>query len=211
MQPNFRVNNQGASPKRTFTEQARRAQIVAATIDVLAQRGYVHTSFARIAERAGIAAGLISYHFENKEDLTNEVYQSIYADRVAHLQESIVGVTTATEQLRVALTSDLTYMGTQPKLFRALLEVLFSQRNAQGLPKYMRDVDAPILGTLVGILRAGQRDGEFGDFDAYNLALALDGARDQFLAQLPTRPSLDREAFTKTLVALALQAVKKDP
>ncbi|MQA95092.1 MAG: TetR family transcriptional regulator [Streptosporangiales bacterium] len=37
----------------TFTTTARRAQIVAATIDTLAELGYGQTTFARIAERAG--------------------------------------------------------------------------------------------------------------------------------------------------------------
>jgi hypothetical protein len=73
----------------------------------------------------------------------------------------------------------------------------------------MKDVDPPLLSILLGILKEGQQNGEFGDFDAYNLALALDGARDQFLAQLPTRPSLDLTAFTRTLVRAALQSVKE--
>jgi AcrR family transcriptional regulator len=208
MQPNITGNNQNAR-ERTFTERARRKQIVAATIEVLAERGYVNTSFARIAERAGINAGLISYHFKNKDDLTNEVYQSIYQARLEHLQERIAHARTATEKLRLALEADLSYMGTQPKLFRALIEVLFSQRNEQGLPKYMKDVDSPLLSLLLGILKEGQHNGEFGDFDAYNLALVLEGARDQFLAQLPTRPSLDLTAFIRMLVRVALQSVKE--
>jgi AcrR family transcriptional regulator len=55
---------------RTFTESARRAQIVAAAIDVIADGGYASASFAAIARRAGLSStGLISYHFASKEIL----------------------------------------------------------------------------------------------------------------------------------------------
>ena len=54
---------------RTFIETARRAQIVAAAIDTIADVGYAQASFARIAERLGISRGLISYHFTGKDEI----------------------------------------------------------------------------------------------------------------------------------------------
>src|SRR6202453_4771003 len=51
-----------AAAERTFIETARRAQIVAAAIDTIAELGYAQASFARIADRVGISRGLISYH-----------------------------------------------------------------------------------------------------------------------------------------------------
>ena len=51
---------------RTFTETARRAQIVAAAIDTIAELGYGQASMARIAERVGITKGVIAYHFDGK-------------------------------------------------------------------------------------------------------------------------------------------------
>ena len=38
-------------------------------IEVLAELGYAQTSFARIAERAGISKSVISYHFAGKDEL----------------------------------------------------------------------------------------------------------------------------------------------
>ncbi len=43
----------GQESTRTFTETARRAQIVAAAIDTIAELGYGQASLARIAETAG--------------------------------------------------------------------------------------------------------------------------------------------------------------
>lgn len=53
----------------SFIEQARQAQIIQATIEVLAEQGYGAASFARIARRASISPALISYHFDTKDSL----------------------------------------------------------------------------------------------------------------------------------------------
>jgi AcrR family transcriptional regulator len=56
--------------RRSVTTLARRAPIVAATIEVLAETGYRDASFARIAEHAGLSSTrLISYHFAGKDEL----------------------------------------------------------------------------------------------------------------------------------------------
>ncbi len=48
---------QGARPaRRTFTETARRAQIVTAAIDTIAELGFARASFAQIARRPGCPA-----------------------------------------------------------------------------------------------------------------------------------------------------------
>jgi AcrR family transcriptional regulator len=44
------------APGRTVTETARRAQIVRAAIDTIAQLGYRNASFAQIARRAGLSS-----------------------------------------------------------------------------------------------------------------------------------------------------------
>jgi Bacterial regulatory proteins, tetR family len=57
-------------PERTFIEAARRNQIVAAAIDTIAEVGYARASFARIAARAGISPGLISYLYRFRTHYT---------------------------------------------------------------------------------------------------------------------------------------------
>lgn len=47
----------------------RRPQIIHAALQVLAERGYAHTSMKQIAESAGIAPGLLTYYFPTKQEL----------------------------------------------------------------------------------------------------------------------------------------------
>lgn len=52
---------------RPSNTDARRAQIVDGLLTVMADVGYEHATIAAIARAAGIASGLVHYHFENKQ------------------------------------------------------------------------------------------------------------------------------------------------
>ncbi|MGH2551254.1 MAG: TetR/AcrR family transcriptional regulator, partial [Thermomicrobiales bacterium] len=46
----------------SFTRTARKAQIVACAIDVIAEVGYQQASIRKIADRVGIAMSAVLYH-----------------------------------------------------------------------------------------------------------------------------------------------------
>jgi len=197
--------------QKSFIEQARRAQIVEATIQVLATHGYANTSFSRIAKQAGISASLISYHFKNKEELTEVVYTTITEQRAAHVAQYVDAATTAAEKLRAMLEADLAYMGTQPELFQALVEILFVARSKTDTTSHRGDEVHGGFMPIADILKAGQASGEFGNFDAFNLAIIIDSARDGFLGQLAAYPQFDLEQFTNTLITSTMKLIKKEP
>lgn len=207
MQSNSNTGNQHLSKKRTFIEEARRTQIIEATIDVLAEHGYINTSFARIATQADISASLISYHFKDKDELTKEVYKSLETARSQYVKDRLASATTYTEKLHIALESDIANMSTNPKRYRALLELVFGKRNERGSLVYTEGTENTLFLTHLYILEAGQKNGEFGKFDAYNLAMIIEGARDAFLAQLPLKPRLHTETFITDLIALVFNTV----
>jgi TetR/AcrR family transcriptional regulator, transcriptional repressor of bet genes len=55
-------------PRKSNTAD-RRAEIVAATLKVLAANGYERTTIQEIAKQANLTAGLIHYHFEDKREI----------------------------------------------------------------------------------------------------------------------------------------------
>lgn len=54
---------------RPSNTEERRAQIVEALAAVMAGVGYEHATIAAIAKRAGLAPGLVHYHFTDKEEI----------------------------------------------------------------------------------------------------------------------------------------------
>lgn len=68
-----------ALPAREETEEARRRQLIEVTIDSLAEVGYVGSTLANIAGRAGISAGLVAHYFGDKDGLFEASFRSLSA------------------------------------------------------------------------------------------------------------------------------------
>lgn len=66
--------SQSAAPPapRTQSRDARRSQLIEATIESLAERGFSRTTVTDVAARAGISHGLVLFHFQSKENLLAE-------------------------------------------------------------------------------------------------------------------------------------------
>jgi AcrR family transcriptional regulator len=58
-----------AVPGRKASKDVRRQQLIEATIQVLAKRGYASLTVAEVAKAAGLSVGIINFHFESKEKL----------------------------------------------------------------------------------------------------------------------------------------------
>jgi TetR/AcrR family transcriptional repressor of bet genes len=55
-----------------MSRAARRVQLIEATIETIAQRGYARTTLTDVARQAGLSHGLVNFHFETKEKLLSE-------------------------------------------------------------------------------------------------------------------------------------------
>lgn len=179
--------------RRTFTENARRAQIVAAAIAVIADHGYAAASFTRIAQQAGLSStGMISYHFANKDDLIGEVLTE--ATTVAHnfISPRMEAATGYRAKLRARLESNMELVRAHPAHVRALMEI------AQNAPKTPDFVDER-FGLFTRHLRGGQEAGEFGSFNADAMAVAVIGAIDAMVIGLVLHPDVDATEFGREL------------
>ncbi|MEW2452187.1 TetR family transcriptional regulator [Streptomyces parvulus] len=161
----------------TFTQEARRAQIVEATIETLAAVGYTRTSFTAICRRANLSStGLISYHFTGKPQLLWEVTRTIVEKEDTLRTVRVERETTHSGRLRAYIASHFDFMASHPTDARALTEIagLVRERPARGLDDIARS--ALSVERLVSLLEAGCRAGEFRIPDPQVLALAVQGA-----------------------------------
>src|ERR1700678_3434988 len=109
--------------ERTFIETARRAQIVAAAIDTIAELGYAQASFARIADRVGISRGLISYHFAGKDDLIKQVVIDVLEAGRAYIVARVFAQSTGPAMLRAYIESKLAFMREQRNYIVVVVEI----------------------------------------------------------------------------------------
>ena len=102
-----RVQRESGKPPRTASKDVRRHQLIEATIDSLAKRGYAETTMADVADGAGLSRGIVNFHFESKEKLLVATLQYMSDEYAAHWRASFdeAGDVPA-DRLRALVTAD---------------------------------------------------------------------------------------------------------
>lgn len=194
-----------ATTRTRFTEEARRAQIVAAAIETIADLGYANASFAQIARRAGLSStGLISYHFDGKGDLMSQVAQDVFGSIARHMAERMAGVRSAAQALETYVRGNVQFIAGHRRQMKAVLEIFMNG----GVP-YEPGTELVVLSPVEEILRGGQEAGEFRDFDPQVLAAIIQRSIDGLPFMLETRPDLDLDAYADELATTFALATRR--
>ena len=207
----MRPENKAAGQKATsFIEEARRAQIIENAIETFGELGYANTSLARIAERAGISKGVISYHFAGKSELIEQIVDHVYRDITRFVLPRVEEETTATGALRAGIRSVAEYMRGHRAQLLALGEIFNNVRTADGRRRYGVAFNEPIHEARAEMFRRGQQNGELRSFDPRVMAVTVQAAIDAMFAYWVAHPDHDLEAHADELADLFEHATRAE-
>ncbi|MFC5835908.1 TetR/AcrR family transcriptional regulator [Nonomuraea insulae] len=191
----------------SVTNTARRAQIIRAAIDTIAELGYEKASFARITERAGLSSPrLISYHFAGKQDLIMAIVEDVYRAGAQFMIDRMEEQGTAAGRLQVYVETNLEFLRDHPKEITALTELGSHLRNTSGEAYTSAEHQEPGVRGLEELLREGQRAGEFRDFDTRSMAVMIRSAIEAAASRLNGPYAIDIGAYTREVVTAFLAA-----
>ncbi|WP_328917498.1 MULTISPECIES: TetR/AcrR family transcriptional regulator [unclassified Streptomyces] len=199
----------GRRDRSSFTETGRRAQIVAATIDVIAEVGYHRASFAKIAERAGLSStGMISYHFDGRDDLMREVVAEVLRLADGYIRPRIEAHESYAGRLRASIEGNLDLLAEYPNHLAAVVEILGNLRGGDpGMVAFLDTTEAN-LAVQVEQIRKAQRAGEFRDFDPWVMVRAIRAAIDDVVRRATHDSDLDVRAAGRELADLFDRATR---
>jgi AcrR family transcriptional regulator len=202
------------SSERTFTDTARRTQIILAAIEVIAEIGYAKSSIRKIAERVGVAMSVVLYHFANKDELVREIINHAWAQAIDAIAPALELERTAGGKLRAFILANADFIRSNRLQYAAVLDIGLGYRTADGelidrleLPPELVAGIAKL--DLATILRQGQDEGEFGEFDADRTAIAITGALNAAVLHLVRDPAFDMDGYGEELVALFDRATRR--
>ncbi|MDX8036101.1 TetR/AcrR family transcriptional regulator [Lentzea sp. BCCO 10_0856] len=206
MQPENESSGQG---RRSFIEQARRGQIVAATIETIAEIGYAKASFVQIARRAGISPGLITYHFAKREELMKQVMLTVHDSMEQALSSRAEGSESYRGALRGLIEGFVHYCAEHPAELVAISQIAAAARDAEAARAWSEEQNASTLTELEDMFREGQELGEFRDFAPRVMAVSVIAAMEATPAELWARPDTDVTQYAKELADLFELAVRR--
>jgi AcrR family transcriptional regulator len=197
----------------TFTEVARREQIVGCAIEVIADLGYPQASIRKIAERVGVAMSVVLYHFATKDDLVEAVIEEMYRSALAVLTPAVDGEPTATGKLNAYIRASLQYFDTRRVHLVALAELASGYRprsgrrfDELGLSDDLREQLAAL--DPAAIFRLGQRNREFRKFAVDSMAIALRAVVNATAEQVMRDPDFDVRRYGEDLLETFGRAVQ---
>ncbi|MGO4613230.1 TetR/AcrR family transcriptional regulator [Nocardia sp. 2YAB30] len=206
----MRPENRPTGQKLSFIEEARRRQIIASAVEVISEVGYGNASLARIAEHAGISKGVISYHFEGKDDLMTQLVIQLYVSAAQYIAPRVAAAVGPRDRLLAYIESNLAFIDTNTKYVAALIDVVTNLRDAEGHPRFASaDGERDIIVPLVDIMSEGQRIGEFGEFDPLLMAKSIRDAIDGAAARAVREPGFEMDAYSAHIARLFDLATRK--
>lgn len=204
--------------ERTFTEQARRRQIVECAIEVIAARGFAQASIARIAQRAGVAKSVVLYHFASKDDLVAAIVAQVMAEGARSIAPAVSAEAGAAGRLAAYIRANCAYLDAHRTASVAMVEIMTGFRTADGLrldQAAARSAGArPPSGDMalldpVHIFELGVDSGEFGELSPAHMKNALRGALDGAVAEIARDESYDVIGYGEVLVTVFERATRR--
>lgn len=202
--------NQGLGEQKrlSLASRARRDQILQAAAEVVAEVGYANASTARIAERAGISKGVITYHFDSKDEIMRLIALRLFGRCSDEVNRCISAVTTESEQVHAWIRGELEFFATHRTESIAMTDIMANHRD----PDFFRAFDHEVADEtrrLAAILVRGQQQSEFRAFDAESVAHIILRCKDGVLDSLTHNPDHDVNEHIETLLDFIDHAITK--
>ncbi|ROO87651.1 TetR family transcriptional regulator [Actinocorallia herbida] len=198
--------------RRRLSDEVRRAQIIEATVAVIAELGYENTSLARIAERAEVSKGLVSHHFTDKDRLMEAVARATLVTLRQGLVDALVLTDPVPEVMRAAIHRAADLGVTHHPELTALRQISTNLRAADGTPRLgLSDYYEETYQGQQALFHRGQEEGSLRDFDARVMAITYQGAIDTMLTYLHEHPETDVHQYADALADLLITAIRRSP
>jgi len=151
----------------------RREQIARALLKVMARHGYERSSIAAVAQEAGVAQGLVHYHFKDKQEILLAAVAELGARHAARLDEQLAGARGARARLDAFLEAHLGLGAADPEALACWVSVSGEALREEPVGAAFTGVMAGVIGRLEVILRAGVKSGHFRCDDPGAAAAAI--------------------------------------
>lgn len=162
-----RAGSSGASePGGYARSRETRARILEAARSEASESGLHGASLARIAARAGVALGSVSYHFGSRDRLLRELMTELMGELLARLDAAdAAGRGDFFQRERAALLTYLDHVRAHPELARLADEIKVHEPEL-----YRRGADR-MAARMAARLRAGVEEGSLRPMDEQQLAI----------------------------------------
>ena len=161
-------------PAGPHAGEAREA-LLAAAHELMAEKGYPRVTVREVAERAGVQAGLVNYHFGGKTALLRSAVASISEEMLERVQQAVSDGGSIEERIRALILGIVEAIAAAPYGPRLMVEqILFA--DADVVEEFVERFARPNLTAILELLGEGRRAGSIRDVDPRFLVPSMVGS-----------------------------------
>ena len=187
--------------KRTASKEARRQQLIEATIKCISKRGIGSTTLGDVAKEAGLSQGIVNLHFKSKENLFNETLRFLAEEYKSQFEKVLEkSGPAAADKLLALMEMDLRPSVCDPKK----LAVWFGfWGEVKAMPTYRKmcnEYDQGYDEAIEGLSREIIAEGEYENVNAGQIAEVLSSLTNgMWLSCLISPKTWDRHAALESV------------
>ena len=167
---------QPGQPKWRRRKDARPGEIVAAALEVFAEKGFAAARLDDIAARAGVSKGALYLYFETKQDLFEAVVRDAISPNLATVEAAAAAIDLPFAQVARLLLGRASDMLANTQIGGVAKMVIAESRNFPDLARVWHDeVVIRMLRVITGLIERAQSKGEVRPGEPRFHALALIG------------------------------------
>ena len=152
-------------------------KLLVAASKLMIERSSIEVSLSDIAQKSGVNAALVKYHFGNKDGLLLALLARDAANEVANLEYLLAQPITPTEKLKLHIGGIIRAYHRFPYMNR-LIHYLLHETSAEAAAEVSQFFVAPLLDFHRRLLAEGIKAGEFRKIDPVLFYTSLIGACD---------------------------------
>jgi AcrR family transcriptional regulator len=169
--------NTSIPPRPSAARNATAEKLLVAASELMIGRSSIEVSLSDIAQKSGVNAALVKYHFGNKDGLLLALLARDAATEVAHLEYLLAQPITPTAKLKLHIAGIIRAYHQFPYMNR-LIHYLLHESSVEAADEVSKFFVAPLLDFHRRLLAEGISCGEFRDIDPVLFYTSLIGACD---------------------------------
>lgn len=193
-----------APSRREEAKERRRVELIEATIESIARRGFAETTLADVADIAGLSRGIVNFYFKSKDQLFADTLRFLADEYRQAWQRALARAGAAPADRLHAIVM----VNFEPRVCsRKKIAVWFAfYGEAKSRPAYLAacgERDREYWQALSGLVAAVVADGGYGQLGVEHVSRLLDSVTDgMWLSRLMDRPGASPELFVESVELL---------
>ncbi len=188
------------SRKPTFTEQARRKQILEISSKLFMSNGFKNTSLDDIAREVGVSRGVIFYYFDGKRDIGEQTIRENLRQYSAYVQHRVNKRKTSKTQLLEFVDACLDYQHDHREFYLLTVDLIGCFGDTNDRYELTVYVNSNTRKWLLDIIETGQKNAEFARVNSQDLADIIQGFTDGMMQLSAMEPGVVNLKGCKNLI-----------